>query len=144
MDVVVRGEEGDIPRDGEVVPRSRQHGWDYRAASNSIIFYDMPVDPANPSAAKVDVTPPVGSIVRDPDAVFEALLQDPNPNDLLYVRWLIDYPPYDAETSRIYEPSPLPNPEQPAVFWPQALRDGQPVNLRHLTDNPNPNVVSVH
>ena len=38
--------------------------------------------------------------------------------------------------------SPLPNPEQPAVFWPQALRDGQPVNLRHLTDNPNPNVVS--
>jgi hypothetical protein len=38
--------------------------------------------------------------------------------------------------------SPLPNPEEPAVFWPQALREGQPVNLRELTDNPDPNVVS--
>ena len=38
--------------------------------------------------------------------------------------------------------SPLPNPEEPAVYWPQALRDGQPVNLRNLTDNPDPNVVS--
>jgi hypothetical protein len=38
--------------------------------------------------------------------------------------------------------SPLPNPEEPPVFWPQALRDGQPVNLRNLTDSPDPNVVS--
>jgi len=38
--------------------------------------------------------------------------------------------------------SPLPNPEEPSVYWPQALKDGQPVNLRHLTDDPNPNVVS--
>lgn len=38
--------------------------------------------------------------------------------------------------------TPLPNPEEPAVYWPQALRDGQPVNLRNLTDNPDPNVVS--
>jgi Domain of unknown function (DUF4432) len=36
----------------------------------------------------------------------------------------------------------LPNPEEPAVFWPQALLEGQPVNLRHLSDNPDPNVVS--
>jgi hypothetical protein len=38
--------------------------------------------------------------------------------------------------------TPLPNPEEPAVHWPQALRDGQPVSLRNLTDNPDPNVVS--
>jgi hypothetical protein len=38
--------------------------------------------------------------------------------------------------------SPLPNPEVPAVVWPQALKDGQAVNLRHLTDDPMPNVVS--
>lgn len=38
--------------------------------------------------------------------------------------------------------SPMPNPEQPTVFWPQALKDGQPVNLRHLTNDPDPNVVS--
>jgi hypothetical protein len=38
--------------------------------------------------------------------------------------------------------SPLPNPEEPAVFWPQALKDGQPVNLRHLTADQEPEVVS--
>ncbi|MEX2304034.1 MAG: hypothetical protein WD733_24020 [Bryobacterales bacterium] len=38
--------------------------------------------------------------------------------------------------------SPLPNPEEPSVRWPQALRNGQPVDLRHLTDSPDPNVVS--
>ncbi len=38
-----------VTRDGVLVPRSRQHGWDYRGGSNSIVFYDMPFDPANPS-----------------------------------------------------------------------------------------------
>ncbi|MDP6800060.1 MAG: hypothetical protein QF744_09595 [SAR202 cluster bacterium] len=38
--------------------------------------------------------------------------------------------------------SSLPNPEEPAVVWPQALKDGQPVNLRHLIDEPQPSVVS--
>jgi hypothetical protein len=38
--------------------------------------------------------------------------------------------------------SPLPNLEQPTVYWPQALKDGQPVNLRFLTSDPAPNVVS--
>ncbi|MDP7339822.1 MAG: hypothetical protein QF786_10945, partial [Vicinamibacterales bacterium] len=38
--------------------------------------------------------------------------------------------------------SSLPNPEEPAVVWPQALKDGQPVNLRHLIDDPQPSVVS--
>jgi len=38
--------------------------------------------------------------------------------------------------------SPLPNLEEPTVYWPQALKDGQPVNLRFLTNDPDPNVVS--
>jgi hypothetical protein len=38
--------------------------------------------------------------------------------------------------------SPMPNPEEPAVWWPQALKDGEPVNLRGLRDDPMPNVVS--
>ena len=38
--------------------------------------------------------------------------------------------------------SPLPNPEEPSFYWPQALKDGQPVDMRHLTSDPNPNVVS--
>ena len=37
----------------------------------------------------------------------------------------------------------LPNPEEPSFFWPRALnQDGEMVNLRHLTNDPNPNVVS--
>lgn len=37
----------------------------------------------------------------------------------------------------------LPNPEEPSFHWPQALnQDGAVVNLRHLTTDPNPNVVS--
>jgi len=36
-----------------------------------------------------------------------------------------------------------PDPEEPSSYWPQVLnRDGQAVNLRHLTSDPNPNVVS--
>ena len=42
----------------------------------------------------------------------------------------------------LMQSSPLPNPEEPPIWWPQALKDGQPVNLRHLTRDPDPNVVS--
>ena len=38
----------DIP-----VPRSRKLGWDYRASSNSIVFYGMGFDPANPALITV-------------------------------------------------------------------------------------------
>jgi hypothetical protein len=38
--------------------------------------------------------------------------------------------------------SPLPDPERPEVRWPEALYQGRRVDLRRLTDDPNPNVVS--
>ena len=38
--------------------------------------------------------------------------------------------------------SPMPTPEAPSVFWPQALREGKDVNMRVLTNDPLPNVVS--
>ena len=38
--------------------------------------------------------------------------------------------------------SPFPNPEEPAVFWPQALKDGQALTLRRLREDSDPNVVS--
>jgi len=38
-----------VTRDGVLVPRSRATGWDYRGSSNSIVFYNMPLDPAAPS-----------------------------------------------------------------------------------------------
>ena len=59
-------------------------------------------------------------------------------------------PPFLDETTLVdanarkgfMQSSPLPNPEEPSVVWPQALKDGQPVNLRRLSDDPDPNVVS--
>ncbi|HAB19772.1 MAG TPA: hypothetical protein PLX89_12130 [Verrucomicrobiota bacterium] len=39
--------------------------------------------------------------------------------------------------------NPMPHPAEPSFHWPTALnQDGAPVNLRLLTDNPEPNVVS--
>ena len=37
---------------------------------------------------------------------------------------------------------PLPNPEETSVYWPLALNNGEPVDLRTLSDDPDPNVVS--
>ena len=49
----------------------------------------------------------------------------------------------DANARRGFmQSSPLPNPEEPSVVWPEARQDGQPVNMRFLTSDPNPNVVS--
>jgi hypothetical protein len=49
----------------------------------------------------------------------------------------------DANAKRGFmQSSALPNPEQPEVVWPQALKDGVPVSLRYLKDDPMPNVVS--
>ena len=36
----------------------------------------------------------------------------------------------------------MPNPQEPSVVWPTALQSGQPVNLRYLTNDHDPNVVS--
>jgi hypothetical protein len=49
----------------------------------------------------------------------------------------------DANARRGFmQSSPLPDPEKPAVHWPEARRGGQPVDLRRLTNDHNPNVVS--
>ncbi|MBI4659034.1 MAG: hypothetical protein HY735_09335 [Verrucomicrobia bacterium] len=49
----------------------------------------------------------------------------------------------DANAGRGFmQSSPLPNPEEPAVRWPEALKKGRPVDIRRLTDDHDPNVVS--
>ena len=59
-------------------------------------------------------------------------------------------PPFLDETTLVdsnaqrgfMQSSPLPNPEIPEIRWPQALKDGKPVDLRRLTADPDPNVTS--
>ncbi|MEO6434544.1 MAG: hypothetical protein ABIP55_02130 [Tepidisphaeraceae bacterium] len=49
----------------------------------------------------------------------------------------------DSNAQRgLMQSSPLPDPEQPEVRWPQAIKQGKPVDLRRLTNDPDPNVVS--
>src|SRR5207248_7692877 len=38
--------------------------------------------------------------------------------------------------------SPLPNPESAVVIWPHAMKNGSAVDMRRLTSDPDPNVVS--
>ncbi|MEX2263672.1 MAG: hypothetical protein WD696_17080 [Bryobacteraceae bacterium] len=49
----------------------------------------------------------------------------------------------DANAGKgLMQSSSMPNPEEPPVFWPGALKDGQQVDLRRLTSDPIPAVVS--
>lgn len=49
----------------------------------------------------------------------------------------------DAGARRgLMQSSPLPNPERPEVRWPYALQGERQIDVRRLTDDPNPNVVS--
>jgi len=49
----------------------------------------------------------------------------------------------DSNATRgLMQSSPLPNPEDIEVHWPQALKQGRAVDLRHLTEDPEPNVVT--
>ena len=38
-----------VTRDGRVVKRSRDEGWDFRSSANSVVFFNLPFDPAHPS-----------------------------------------------------------------------------------------------
>ena len=50
-------------------------------------------------------------------------------------------PPFLDETTVVdsnaqrgfMQSNPMPNPEQPETLWPEARKEGQPVDLRHLT-----------
>jgi hypothetical protein len=49
----------------------------------------------------VRADPLEGSEVMSEDATFEVTIRDPNPSDTIYARWLVDYPRFDAQVSRM-------------------------------------------
>jgi hypothetical protein len=59
-------------------------------------------------------------------------------------------PPFLDETTVVdtnggegfMQTSPLPDPERIVIHWPQAIKDGKPVDLRRLIADPDPNVAS--
>jgi hypothetical protein len=49
----------------------------------------------------------------------------------------------DSNAARGFmQSSPMPNPEEPAIWWPLALNGGLPVDLRRLASDPAPAVTS--
>jgi hypothetical protein len=59
----------------------------------------------------VNVSPAEGSALSEGQMQdFAVTLEDPNPNDKLYVRWIIDYPPLDQGSTRMQELTPMAPP----------------------------------
>ena len=98
----------------------------------------------------------VRRVVRLADSAAVALVTETvtNTNPLGRVYNMVQHPtigpPFLDETTVVdanarkgfMQSSPLPNPEEPAVWWPQALKESQAVDMRRLQDDPLPAVVS--
>jgi hypothetical protein len=94
--------------------------------------------------------------IRMPDSAAVVLVREEatNRNKLGRIFNIVQHPtigpPFlDGETRvdagagiGFMQSSPLPDPERPSVRWPDALLNGKRVDMRRLTDNPDPNVVS--
>jgi hypothetical protein len=92
--------------------------------------------------------------LADSAAVFTVSETVTNRNKLGHLYNMVQHatigPPFLDETTVVdsnagrglMQSSPLPNPEQIEIRWPQAINQGNPVDLRHLTTDPDPNVVS--
>jgi hypothetical protein len=89
------------------------------------------------------------------EAVFDVREEVTNQNPLGRIYNMVQHPtigpPYLDDSTLVdcngrrgfAQGGSLPNPEEPSFLWPQALaRDGKAVDMRRLTDDPNPNVVS--
>ena len=97
----------------------------------------------------------VGHLALDQDGSwFYAVETVTNPNKLGPVYNMVQHPTFrpplldetalvdsNATKRSIQNPS-MPNPEERSVVWPNALRAGKAINLRHLTYFQNPRAVS--
>lgn len=61
----------------------------------------------------ISASPSVGTLSGE-NPTFTITVQDPNPADTFYVRWLIDYPPYDSNTKQLADN--YPKPSNPAII----------------------------
>ena len=102
--------------------------------------------------AGLDVRRTVG--LSESGAVFSVSETVTNRNKLGRVYNMVQHatigPPFLDETTVVdanaqkgfMQSSPLPNPEQPEIRWPEAIKEGKPVDLRRLAADPDPNVTS--
>ncbi|MBY0503699.1 MAG: hypothetical protein K2X03_07310 [Bryobacteraceae bacterium] len=137
------------PSDAEVANGMPYHGEATRVAwkinSPGIMSASLPM-------AGLDVT---RRVLLDPQAALVTVQETVvNRNKLGKLYNMVQHPtigpPFldedtvvDANARRGFaQSSPLPNPEEPSFYWPQAFKDEHTVNLRFLRQDPLPNVVS--
>jgi hypothetical protein len=69
----------------------------------------------------VSATPAQGTLTAE-KPTFSVTVQDPNEHDTLYVRWLIDYPPYDNNIHHLAQESQEPGMGATVVFEPNCIK----------------------
>jgi hypothetical protein len=80
----------------------------------------------------VSATPPVGTLFSGENPMFSLTVQDPNPPDTFYVRWLIDYPPRDVTTRQLAREYEKPSNPTTIEYEPNCILDQlSTTNPRH-------------
>ncbi len=146
------------PSDAEV-----KNGMPYHGEATRVEWKVLrePASSAGAVAAELSASLPMAGLdvrrtvtLSPKEAFFHVSEEVTNRNQLGRIYNMVQHPtigpPFLDETTVVdsnarkgfMQSSPLPNPEEPAVTWPQALKDSQPVNMRELRDDPQPNVVS--
>jgi hypothetical protein len=113
-------------------------------------FQDPPATP-NYAPVFLAVEPPIGTIVKlaaTDQALFTVTVSDPNAADDLYVRFIVDYPPYSVSNTRTTDKQPVQHRDDGKIlnmdvpFEPSCTSPGLAVGLpRHqimavLADRP--------
>jgi hypothetical protein len=65
--------------------------------------------PGNFAPYLASSNPPEGAVLPESSPVIEVVLGDANPDDVLVGRWFVDYPPFDAATTRLAQEFRLPS-----------------------------------
>ena len=70
-------------------------------------------DGGNRPPSIVEAVPRVGTTVPEGKEIG-VIMEDPNPDDQLYYRWVIDYPPFNPDATRIHDSPPVASGERVA------------------------------
>lgn len=79
-------------------------------------------DGGNRPPEVIEAMPQVGTALAEGRPVG-IIVEDPNPGDMLYFRWLIDYFPFNPDVSRIKDLAAVPSGER-VVFEPDCMEHG--------------------
>jgi len=99
--------------------------------------FEDPEAAHNEAPALLSTTPAQGSLTSvSGDTDFEILVTDPNVSDHLYVRWILDYPPYSSSSSLLQEMDVPPSADHTPLQSTQKITLNCLSPLSHTQLNP--------